>query len=855
MKALVGVCDDVEEFPPGHCLDSAIGELRALLRAAPGATTTRVAGVARRPRRALREAFERRRAPPADERRAVRRAAVRRARLVAGRGVRGAVRAQAGSRTTTAPKPGGRACTRSRSGSTARPTSPRRRSPPMRSAPSTTSSATPSQEGLDALPDVIRHIETYDVTTIRASTPMYLMARRIQAMGVKMVLSGEGSDEIFGGYLYFHKAPDARELPRRDGAQARRAAHLRLPAREQVDGGLGRRGAGAVPRPGVPRRGDEHRRRSTRWPARQGRIEKHVLREAFEGALPHEILWRQKEQFCDGVGYGWIDGLKAHAEAQVSDASCRRRTRFPVNPPQTKEAYFYRRIFEELFPGEACGRCRAASRSPARRPRRSSGTPASRRPIRRGARWRGCTTTRWASARSGVAAQRVGPRRAGRGGPAVHPVVVARAPGGEPPLWPPGMWMMPSASWPGDTTMRSEAPMGRRRAASRCRRRVRRRACTAAVSPTAPRAPADGRSRRCCARPSGVAPAGRVSPVRRGLPRRILEQRIPILVAPRQQVRRTLCGQRPGHAFELRQVRRDVVLAQRDLRRRGQAVEDARVHRQPPGADDAVAHRLRRRAAFPGLRRIRQGGQCRRLRPCGPLAQQGMPALQEHGAIVELDREQIAFGEFRAGEQRSADLSCACAERLAAVADRRNASPSSVRLFAVHRRPEAGAARRGERSVAMRHGSHRASFAPASAASTRWVVEHVPSRAVIGPSRRHAMRPSRSASSRFWVGMPTRSAMASACTMSPAFGRSTRPRFSDSRQVRRPAQCQRMAIGQSVQQRSPCGFPDIEIDRLATGDRDALAIRAPRARNRLPAPSFAQRRLQLPVLVDRRSCW
>ena len=211
------------------------------------------------------------------------------------------------------------------------------------------------EEGLDALPDVIRHVETYDVTTIRASTPMYLLARRIKAMGVKMVLSGEGSDEIFGGYLYFHKAPNAREfheecvrklgaLHQFDCARANKAmmawgVEARVPFLdlEFLDLAMGMDAQAKM--------------------AGGGRIEKAVLREAFEGALPKEILWRQKEQFSDGVGYGWIDGLKARAEAFVSDAMfAQAELRFPINPPQTKEAYWYRELFEREFPGEACAR-------------------------------------------------------------------------------------------------------------------------------------------------------------------------------------------------------------------------------------------------------------------------------------------------------------------------------------------------------------------------------------------------------------------------------------------------------------------------------------------------------------------
>ncbi|AJC45216.1 asparagine synthase B [Xanthomonas sacchari] len=213
------------------------------------------------------------------------------------------------------------------------------------------------EEGLDALPEVIRHIETYDVTTIRASTPMFLLARRIKAMGVKMVLSGEGSDEIFGGYLYFHKAPNAREF--------HEELIRKLDALYNYDclrANKSMMAWGVEPR--VPfldvefldvamRMDAQYKMAGTRADGSK-RIEKAVLREAFEGYLPESILWRQKEQFSDGVGYGWIDGLKAHAEAQVSDRELAAADkRFPVNPPQTKEAYYYRSLFERVFPTPA----------------------------------------------------------------------------------------------------------------------------------------------------------------------------------------------------------------------------------------------------------------------------------------------------------------------------------------------------------------------------------------------------------------------------------------------------------------------------------------------------------------------
>lgn len=211
------------------------------------------------------------------------------------------------------------------------------------------------EEGLDALPDVIRHIESYDVTTVRASTPMYLLARRIKAMGVKMVLSGEGADEIFGGYLYFHKAPDARAFHEET---VRKLDALHLYDCLRANKAMMAWGVEArVPFLDLEFMDLAMSMDAAHKMAGQGRIEKAVLREAFAGVLPDEILWRQKEQFSDGVGYGWIDGLKAHAASYVSDAMMAQASlRFPVNPPQTKEAYWYRELFEREFPGEACAR-------------------------------------------------------------------------------------------------------------------------------------------------------------------------------------------------------------------------------------------------------------------------------------------------------------------------------------------------------------------------------------------------------------------------------------------------------------------------------------------------------------------
>ena len=211
------------------------------------------------------------------------------------------------------------------------------------------------QEGFDALSDVIYHLETYDVTTIRAATPMYLMARRIRAMGVKMVLSGEGADEIFGGYLYFHRAPNPRafheetvrkldrlhlyDCLRANKAMAAWGVEARVPFldKEFMDVAMSIAPAAKM--------------------AGSGRMEKHILREAFAADLPESIAWRQKEQFSDGVGYAWIDTLKSHAAAEVSDqAMANAHIRFPYNTPATKEAYFFRTIFHEHFGHDACAR-------------------------------------------------------------------------------------------------------------------------------------------------------------------------------------------------------------------------------------------------------------------------------------------------------------------------------------------------------------------------------------------------------------------------------------------------------------------------------------------------------------------
>ena len=212
------------------------------------------------------------------------------------------------------------------------------------------------QEGLDAISDVIYHLETYDVTTVRASTPMYLMARAIKAMGIKMVLSGEGSDEIFGGYLYFHKAPSAKEFHEET---VRKLKKLHLYDNLRANKSLAAWGIeGRVPfldkefldvamrlNPKdkmVDQNGDDKRK-----------MEKWILRKAFEDILPESVAWRQKEQFSDGVGYSWIDTLKEVVEKEITDEQlANAHFRFPINTPDTKEAFYYRSIFKQHFPSD-----------------------------------------------------------------------------------------------------------------------------------------------------------------------------------------------------------------------------------------------------------------------------------------------------------------------------------------------------------------------------------------------------------------------------------------------------------------------------------------------------------------------
>lgn len=205
------------------------------------------------------------------------------------------------------------------------------------------------EEALDALSDVIYHIETYDVTTVRASTPMYLLARFIKSMGVKMVLSGEGSDEIFGGYLYFHKAPNARALHEET---VRKLDKLHLYDCLRANKTLAAWGVeGRVPFLDKEFMDIAMRMNPQDKICGNGKMEKYALRKAFEGYLPESVTWRQKEQFSDGVGYNWIDTLREVASKKVTDKQMEKAAeRFPINPPMSKEEYWYRTMFEEHFP-------------------------------------------------------------------------------------------------------------------------------------------------------------------------------------------------------------------------------------------------------------------------------------------------------------------------------------------------------------------------------------------------------------------------------------------------------------------------------------------------------------------------
>ncbi|WP_321426614.1 asparagine synthase B [uncultured Bacteroides sp.] len=212
------------------------------------------------------------------------------------------------------------------------------------------------QEGLDAIRDVIYFIETYDVTTVRASTPMYLLARVIKSMGIKMVLSGEGADEIFGGYLYFHKAPNARAFHEET---VRKISKLHLYDCLRANKSLSAWGVeGRVPFLDKEFLDIAMRLNPEAKMAPGKTIEKKILREAFVDMLPESVAWRQKEQFSDGVGYNWIDSLKALTTGRVSDEDMAHAAeRFPINPPMNKEEYYYRSIFEEHFPSESAAKC------------------------------------------------------------------------------------------------------------------------------------------------------------------------------------------------------------------------------------------------------------------------------------------------------------------------------------------------------------------------------------------------------------------------------------------------------------------------------------------------------------------
>ena len=211
------------------------------------------------------------------------------------------------------------------------------------------------QEGLDAIRDVIYFIETYDVTTVRASTPMYLLARVIKSMGIKMVLSGEGADEVFGGYLYFHKAPTPQAFHEET---VRKLSKLYLYDCLRANKSLAAWGVeGRVPFLDKEFLDVAMRLNPATKMCPGKEIEKKVVREAFAAMLPESVAWRQKEQFSDGVGYSWIDTLKAVTAAAVSDEQMRKASeRFPVNTPMNKEEYYYRTIFEEHFPSESAAR-------------------------------------------------------------------------------------------------------------------------------------------------------------------------------------------------------------------------------------------------------------------------------------------------------------------------------------------------------------------------------------------------------------------------------------------------------------------------------------------------------------------
>ena len=211
------------------------------------------------------------------------------------------------------------------------------------------------QEGIDALRDVIYHLETYDITTVRASTPMYLMARAIKSIGIKMVLSGEGADELFGGYLYFHKAPSAEEFHNETVRKLNKLHQYDCLRANKALAAWGIEGR-------VPFLDKEFIEVAMNMNPKdkminKDRIEKWAIRKAFEDYLPDEVLWRQKEQFSDGVGYSWIDSLKDLVSKEITDEQMESASiKYPINPPQNKEEYYYRTIFEEHFPSDAAAK-------------------------------------------------------------------------------------------------------------------------------------------------------------------------------------------------------------------------------------------------------------------------------------------------------------------------------------------------------------------------------------------------------------------------------------------------------------------------------------------------------------------
>ena len=353
MKALIGVCPEIRDFPPGHVLDSDVGEAVPYYR--PGWRDFDAVESAPSDAAAIREALD-----AAVERQLM--SDVPYGTLLSGGLDSSVIAALAVRHSRRRIETGGREeawWPRLHSFAIGLAGSPDLAAAARAAAAIGTvhhEITYTVQEGLDALSDVIYHLETFDVTTVRASTPMYLMARRIKAMGIKMVLSGEGADEVFAGYLYFHKAPDARALHeetvrkldqlhkydclRANKSMAAWGVEARVPFldRDFLDVAM------AI---------DPEAKRP-----HGGRMEKHILREAFEGILPDEILWRQKEQFSDGVGYGWIDSLRGLAGRSVTDEQlARAAARFPTNPPLTKEAYLYRAMFAVHFPSEPAVRC------------------------------------------------------------------------------------------------------------------------------------------------------------------------------------------------------------------------------------------------------------------------------------------------------------------------------------------------------------------------------------------------------------------------------------------------------------------------------------------------------------------